>query len=180
MNGTTLTLLTGGISPNFVDADAVLADQSFTLTTPWIASLVASPLAWLIVTLTTRHRARMKADVDLARRRRARRRAHARIKQAVSGKEPSRQLRALAEAMTGYLSDRFGLGSSTLTPGEVRSLLATSGLEEGTAAKIVDFLEECDAVSYAPTETGKLPAAEVRRRRVNVRGWIKRIEGDTR
>ncbi|UCC31338.1 MAG: BatD family protein [Phycisphaerales bacterium] len=176
-NGTTLTVLTGGISPNFIDPDAVLANQSFTVTGPWAGSLVVSPLVWLIVTLTTRHRARLKADVNFARRRRARRDAHGRVRRALRHKEPAQQMYGLAEAVTGYLSDRFGLPPATLTPGEVRSLLAAHGLEGTTAIEIVDFLETCDALRYAPSAVGNLSAAQAAGR---VRGWIKRIEGGTR
>jgi len=175
--GTTLTVLTGGISPNFIDPDAVLANHSFTLTGPWVASVVVSPLVWLVVTLTTRYRARLKADVSFARRRRARRDAHARVQRALRHKEPAQQLYGLAEAVTGYLSDRFALPPATLTPGEVRSLLATHGLEDTTAAEIVAFLETCDAVRYAPSAVGNLSASQAAGR---VRGWIKLIEGGTR
>ena len=170
-------MLTGGIQPNFVDTDAVLANQSFALTTPWIASLVASPLVWLVVALTTWHRARLRADIGYARRRRARRDAHARANRALHNSDPAAQLHGLAEALTHYLSDRFDLPSSTLTPDEVRSVLATRGVEDGTVTTIVQFLESCDAARFAPGAIGDTLASHAAR---NVRRWIKRIEGGTR
>ncbi len=173
-NGTTLTVLAGGIQPNFVDANAVLANQSLTLTGPWIASLVASPLVWLIVTLTTRHRARLKFDISYARRRRAHRDAHARIRRALRSGEPALQMHGLAEALTDYLSNRFDLPSTTLTPGEARELLNTYGIEEGATSDIVEFLETCDAVRYAPSAIGNLSGSKAAH---NVRGWIRQIEG---
>ncbi len=170
---TSLTVLTGGISPNFIQTGAVLADQSFALTRPWIASLVLSPLAWLIVSLTTRHRARLRADENFARRRRARREARAGINRALRNGDPAQQLHGLAESMTGYLSDRFGLGPGTLTPGEVRTLLTTHGIQESTATAIVDFLQTCDAAFYAPGALGTLSVPQAA---AKVSGWIKRIE----
>lgn len=79
--------------------------------------------------------------------------------------------------MTGYLSDRFGLPPGTLTPDEVRSLLAAHGIEETTTAQIVGFLDACDAVCYAPGAMGTPSAAEAA---AKVRGWIKRIDERTR
>lgn len=170
---TSLTVLSGGISPNFIRPGAVLADQSFALTGSWIASLVLSPLAWLIVSVTARHRARLRADETFARRRRARREARAGISRALSNGDPAQQLHGLAESMTGYLSDRFGLGPGTLTPGEVRTLLTTHGIQESTAEAIVDFLQTCDAVLYAP---GAMRTLSVPQAAAKVSGWIKRIE----
>lgn len=184
---TALTLLTGGISPNFTDPDRVLADQSFTFTWPWIASLVVSPLAWLASTLTFRHRKRLRADAGYARRKRARAEAHRRITHALRNGEAGASLRGLASALTGYVADRYGLGTGTLTPAEVRSLLTENGLDQETANEIVEFLEVCDAAHYTPEATTRAagfsprggprrlePAARLTATRV--RHWIKRIE----
>ena len=175
--GTTLTVLAGGISPNFTDAGLVLADQSFVLSAPWIASLIASPLAWLVVALVTRHRARLRADVGFARRRRAKRAANGRISRALSNSEPVKQMHGLAEAMTGYLCDRFRLPPGTLTPGDARSLLSTRGIDQRTADGIVDLLETCDAMRYAPGMVNSLSAPQSA---AAIRGWIRDIEKVTR
>jgi hypothetical protein len=168
-----LTVLTGGISPNYIDADAVLAHQSFKLTAPWVASLVISPLAWLVVTLTARHRARLKGDLSYARRRRARRNARARISRALKDGKHARQWDELAQSITGYLSDRFGLGRGTLTPEEVKSLLESRGIEDGTVSRIVGFLQTCDAARYAPGAFGALSIPQAAKM---ISGWIDRIE----
>ena len=175
--GSTLTVLTGGISPNFVDIDALLAYQAFSLTLPWMAALVVSPLVWLFVTLTTRHRARLRTDVRFARRRRARRLALIRINHALRNGEPTQQLRGLADALTEYLSDRFDHPAATLTSNEVRSLLALQDTDGSMAAEIVAFLESCDAVRYAAGATGRQPALKAA---ADVRAWIKRIERGSR
>lgn len=174
--GSTLTLLRGGILPNFVDADSVLANQTFSLTLPWIVILVVSPLTWLIVTLTTRHRVRLRTDVRFARRRRARRVAHARISQALRNGDPVQQWHELAGALTGYISDRFNHPADTLTSHEARSLLATNKVGESTTTDVAAFLETSDTVRYAAGVDGEPPASAAA---AGVRRWIERIEKDT-
>ena len=173
--GTALTVLTGGISPNYVDAEAVLANQVFTFTPSWIASLIASPLVWLIVTAAARHRARLRTDTGLARRRRARRRALTRIGQALRRDRAEHQVNGLAETLRGYVADRFGLPGGTLTPGDVKTLLTENGIDATVAAAISDFLEKCDAVRYA---SGTLDALTPSDAADEVRRWIKRLEGE--
>ncbi len=172
-NLTTLTLLSGGISPNFLDAKDVLADQAFRWTTPWAASLIASPLAWLVVALTSRHRARMKADVNYARRRRAGRAARAALRKARMRAQPTEQLHELSEVLTGYLADRFGFTRGALTPHEVRSLLARNGLDPSVAAKIAGFLESCEVARFAPGVSEELSTARAAK---TVLQWIHALE----
>jgi len=166
-------VLTGGISPNSVDADLALADPSFTLTGPWIGALVVPPLAWVVVAVVMRHRARLVSDTHFARRRRARREARARIRCALRHGDPVRQVHGLADSLTGYICDRFDLPSGTLTPAEVRSHLIFNKVEVATAREIMDFLEVCDAARYAPDTIGdlsRLQAAE------SVDRWIRQID----
>lgn len=175
-NGTKLTVLTGGIQPNFVDPDAVLAHQSFTLTGPWIASLVCSPLVWLFVALATWHRARLREDRGFARRRRARREARAAIDRAASRGDTGARMHGLSEAFTRYLSDRFDLPSTTLTPAEVHGLLVRKGLDDAVVRDVVRFLDACDAARYAP---GAIEDLSVSQATAKVRAWIRLIEGGT-
>ena len=171
---TKLTVLTGGIAPNFADADIVLADQSFTLTTPWLVSLIVSPAAWLVITLVSRHRMRLRQDADLARRGRARRGAYGRIKQAMRNGHPPQQISALADAVTQYVSDRYGLGTGTLTPKEVKNFLECGGADGTLVNEVVTFLESCDTVRYTP---GAAETPSPTRAVANVRRWINQIEG---
>ena len=170
---TRLTLLSGGISPNFVNADEVLADHSFKLTTPWLASMIASPFAWLAITLMASHRARIRSDGSFARRRRASSQARKRINHAVRSGDVPQQMSALAGAITHYVSDRYGLGAGTLTADDVNAVLRSSGVDEGLVAEIVKFLESCDAVRYTPGAIGSMsPDVAV----ANARRWLARLE----
>lgn len=174
---TRLTLLSGGISPNFVDADAVLADHSFKLTTPWLASMIASPFVWLAITLMASHRERIRSDGSFARRRRASTQARKRINHAVRSGDVPQQMSALAGAITHYVSDRYGLGAGTLTADDVDVVLRSNGVDEALVTEMVRFLEACDAVRYTPGAIGSMsPDVAV----ANTRRWLARLERSKR
>ena len=170
---TTLTLLSGGISPNHVDPDAILADQSFSLTGGSVSLLIAGPLAWLVVTLVSNRRARLRSDAGLARRRRARRTAKVRIARALKDGDAQCQLQGLALALTDYLADRLDLPPARATPTEVRDVLSLHGTDETIVREIVEFLDACDAARYAPPgENSSVPQLAADR----IKGWIAAIE----
>ena len=172
-NTTELRVLMGGISPNYADANAVLANQTFALTTPWLVSMIAAPLSWLVILGVTTRRRRLREDVSWARQRGARRRALAHIRKALPNSDAAQQQRELASAITGYLSDRFNLSSSTLTPIEVATLLESHGVEAGVCDQIVSFLESCDAAQYAPGTDGEWSGPEAA---AELKNWVKHLE----
>ena len=176
-NGAALKVVHGGISPNYVDPELVLADMSLRLSTPaTAAALTAPPLLCLTMTLIVRHRSRLKGDVRYARRRRARRHAQGLIDRALRDGDPARQLTELSHAMTSYLADRFCLPPGAVTPDEVRTQLVTSGTDAATADRIAGFLENCDAARYAPGSVGTWSPVQTA---AEVRDWIARIERST-
>lgn len=176
-NGAKLKIVHGGISPNYVDPELVLADASVGFSTHvTIAALALPPLLCLTMTLTVRHRSRLKGDIRYARRRRARRHAQALIDRALRNGNPAQQLSALSQALTSYLADRFCLPPGALTPAEVRTLLTTSGADAATSEQIARFLENCDASRYAPGAIGTPSSSQAA---TNVREWIERIERST-
>jgi len=126
------------------------------------------------MTLLTRHRARMQADVRFARRRRARRTAYDRLNKTLNSTDPAARADGFAEVVTGYLSDHFGLPSRNLTPAEVRSLASVNGFDANLAEEIAAFLERCDAVRYAPSDAENGSSGQTGDR---VKAWIDRIEG---
>lgn len=172
-NGETLTLLTGGISPNYVDPTAVLASQVFVFSSVWSTALLFPPLFWLGATIIAWRRERFRADSGLARRRRAVRNAQPLIQSALHGSDATERWASLAAAMTGYLADRFNLPPGTLTPDDARSLLESHTVETQLAHELVSFLTAADAARYAPSE---LDNAAVRQATEDVRRWIKQLE----
>ncbi len=168
----------GGISPNYVDPSLVLVDASFGFSTPaTVASLVLPPLLCLTMTLTLRHRSRLKGDIRYARRRGAKRQAQDLIDRALRDGDSVTQISALSHAMRSYVANRFCLPPGALTPSEVRTLLTTSGMEAAAADQIAQFLENCDAARYAPGAIGTLSTSQTA---ANVREWIVRIERSAR
>jgi len=173
-----LTVVQGGISPNYVNPGLVLVSTSVGLSTPQtVAVLALPPLLCLSLTLTVRHRSRLKEDVGYARRRRAKRNARALIDRALRDGDPARQLTELSHAVTRYLADHFCLPPGAMTPDEVRTLLAAHGADAVTADQIARFLETGDAARYAPGAMGALSPREAA---AQVREWIERVERSTR
>ena len=172
-NGETLTILTGGISPNYVDPVAVLASQVFVFSRVWSAALLFPPLFWLGATIIAWRSERFRADSGLARRRRAVRNAQPLIRSALHGSDATERWASLAEAMTGYLADRFNLPPGTLTPDDTRTLLESHAVEPQLARDLVSFLTTADAARYAPSV---LDNTAVRQATEDVRRWIRQLE----
>lgn len=171
---TTLTLLTGGISPNYIDPDAVLSSQSASWGVPWgLSALALPPLLCLIVARTAQHRTRLKADTGYARRRHARRRALAAVKKALARGSGSAPRADLVVAMTHYLADHFNLPPGELTASDVRGVLSLNGVDAETVEEISRFLEAGEAMRYRP---GVTDPSSSERKAADVRRWIRRIE----
>jgi hypothetical protein len=171
---TKLTVLRGGISPNYVDTDGLLANQVFSLPMPVISGILAAPpLAWLVTLFTVRRRLRLRSDVSYARRRKAMAEGRAGLQRAMRAHDPREQLAGVGEAVTTYLAHRFDLPPGAITPGEARSLLVERLHDEPTADELAGFLSDCDALRYAPGVAAKyVPAVAAKR----AREWFSRIE----
>ena len=176
-NGTTLRVLSGGISPNYTGADLVLAHQTFLLTPGWIATLIAPPLMWLVTTLGMRRRERLKNDIGLARRQRAARTAHRALPTALGDGPEDEAWTALARVLTNYLADRFDLPPGEITPQDARVLLDQRVADDSLTVEVVGFLDACNAVRYAPGAVGELSP---RKAVGKIRHWIRRIERGAR
>jgi len=176
-NGTdhkpSLTLLKGGISPNYVDPALVLADQSVSFGPSWTAALIVPPLAWIAVAGWSRRRDKLRADSGLARRRRAQGRASSRLREAQQHSDPASQWGFLADALTGFLSDHFNMRQESLTPTETEALLRKKGVEPALIRELISFLETADAAQYAPN---MLNAASTGQTAQNIQRWIKVLE----
>ncbi len=171
---TTLTLLSGGIMPNYVDPDAVLTDHSMTVRNTWVAvALALPPLLCLGVTLGARRHNRMRSDVGFARASKAATSANRAIKRSLALATPTDQLRGLAQALGGYISDRFNVGQGQLTPAECREVLHERGFDDATIKPMTSFLEQCDALRYAPAAAESISPGEAAN---DVRQWLRVLE----
>jgi hypothetical protein len=173
-SGTALTLLSGGISPNYVDPQRALAKQAFSMGPVTTAGVLAlPPVLSLVVTLVTRRRTRLRIDPSFARRHAAGRTARIRIGETLKDSDPARQMDGLAGAMTGFLSDHFGLPPGELTPSDIRALLRDRAADSPIVDEVAGFLETCDVFRFAPGATDGLSSEEAAAR---VRRWIAEIE----
>lgn len=169
-----LTVVAGGISPIAVDAEAVLADHSVLTSTPWAAGILgAPPLMYSIAALVARHRSRIRSDPSFARRRGAAGRARARVSAAGRDVDRAAQWSSIADAVRGYLSERFNLAGGALTPDDVRTLLDSKSVDNGVSKQIVEFLETADSVRYAP---GAASTDSLERLRASMDRWLDHLE----
>lgn len=145
-----LTVLTGGISPNAVDPDRVLANQAFAPTSVHAVIFSAPPLAYLAIFLFVRRRQHLRLNAGAARRRAALKAAHVRLEHSRRMREPAEQMMMLAQAIGAYVSDRFNLPALALTPAEVREVLTRRGVHPDLVDALTAFLERADALRYAP------------------------------
>ena len=169
-----LTLVRGGLSPNYVDPELLLANQTFEFGKgPLLATVVAPPMIWFLALLSARRRAKYRGDAGLARRRRAVRASTRLVSRALNEETAQSQLSGLAQAMTLYLSHRFDLPPGALTPSEAGELIRVRADDPATADQVAGFLAQCDAVRFAPSDGSGVSPREAA---IKVRRWIQKIE----
>lgn len=173
-DATSLTLVSGGIMPNYVDPDVVLANHTLPVRGAWtLAVLVLPPVLCLGVTLGAKRRERMRSDIGFSRASKAAAGANRAIRQALALGSPPDQLAGLAHALGAYVSDRFNVGHGQLTPVECREILRRHGFDDATTDPMIDFLERCDALRYAP---GTAPTMAPQEAADNLRRWLRVLE----
>lgn len=132
-------------------------------------SLLGPPLGCWLWCLWWRYRHPDAARVRRRQQSRAARLALARLDRAErqAGKDRAEKI---AEALAGYLSDRWGLPSREPTPIEVCAWLTKQGIEEARAEELAQLLRDCAAWRFGPQGAeSKAIASEVRR-------WIMSME----
>ncbi len=112
----------------------------------WLFLLPIPALAYLGMWWWERQRERLGRDVGLRRRLRAARHARAALKRARTIQGTERASKA-AEAVRGYVADRFNLPTAGLLPEDIAASMR--GVEIDSAA-LLAFLDRCDAARYAP------------------------------
>ncbi len=110
-----------------------------------------------------RHRRRLEQDLGFARGVRSGREAGRRLKKA-------RQLLAspdaaffteTADALRGYVADRFNRAAAGLTLEEIRALLVGRQQRPELIERVVQLLENCDMARYAPAAAASLDRARL-------------------
>ena len=125
--------------------------------TPLFALLLALPLAADAGTLlVARRRTTSRASARVRRERRARSVARKRLKEARRRVAPSTSrafYAAVAQALAGYVGDKFDAAGAGLTHQRIEELLAEHGASEEMRAAFHRCLEACDYARFAPTSS---------------------------
>lgn len=169
-----LTVLTGGISPNYIDPDDVLVKQAFVPGAAHALAFAAPPIVYLALFLMVRRRERLRSDTGGTRRRKALKSALLAIQMASRVQDPAEQMRSIARTVADFVSDRFNLASQALTPAEVREVLTAYGVRDELVHEVVAFLDQADALRYAGHADAAIPGAPER-----VRGWLTELDRQT-
>lgn len=168
-----LTVLTGGLSPNYADPSSLLVGQS--LPGAGVFALVGGvpPILFAAAALISRRRHRLERDPGYARRRRAAAAARAALAKARRETDTSRRLQLTARAIAGYIADRLDLPGESLTLTEAAESLDRLNLPPDLHASVVEFLNSGETLRYAPVDVADPRLADVRR----VESWITQMEG---
>jgi hypothetical protein len=145
-----------GIEGNYVDAEALLAQHGLR-PTPAVAAVVGGcPVIYAACALLLHRRRKLESDSALRRRRGARRRALRAIDRAAgrsdadtSDTDPSAGVPgALADALLGYIADRFDLPAGALTRQEAIARLEQAGAPTDLVQQVNDVLADCEAAQF--------------------------------
>ncbi|MCA9289828.1 MAG: BatD family protein, partial [Phycisphaerales bacterium] len=153
-----LTAVAAGILAN--DTGPALLVEGSRTTVPWWfwIALVAPPLAFVGGVSRAAVRRRSAANVDAARRRSARRRAHGALRDADAA--------AIGQIVRRYVGDRSGLPGDTLTTADVVSHARARAIDEETVTALADLLATCDASVYGGTAIDAAPDLAARARSI--------------
>jgi len=143
----------------------------------WYYLLLAVPVV-VNVGLLIQQRERKKAlsDVTLARSRKARRHALARLASAgkVGRSDQRRFYDEAAAALSGYLGDKFGLPEIALASDQLERTLSEKAVSEETIRQVIGCLQECDFGRFVSASDSPEKNRDLTRR---IRAIIAALEG---
>jgi hypothetical protein len=116
----------------------------------------AGALALVAGALAGRHRRRLERDRGYARRTRSSRLVRQRLKHATQllGRgRPVEFYAALAQAMTGFVGDRFNIEAGAMTRDQLRAELETRGVQAAGLTRLMALVGQCDIARFSPGMT---------------------------
>ena len=133
-----------------------LGDQGEVLfRSTWYLLLHVLPVAAVLATVLYRsHAHRLRHDIGFARRRRAKRIAFKllrRSREQIEQGALDQAFTGVSNALYGYIADKCDLPTAGLTSPRIVELLRERGVDEETAALVMDGLDACDLARFAPT-----------------------------
>lgn len=128
---------------------------------------IGSNLYWLIyillgailigIIIIYRRNIRLRADVSGRKLAKAGRTATRRLKKAAALMKAGKSeefYASVASALWGYISDKLQIAPSQLTRENVAGKLADYGVDDATAAKVMDVLDSCEMARFTPMGSG--------------------------
>jgi hypothetical protein len=152
----------GAIRPIHARPLSTSAGLSYLRSGAFTATVIVPPLAWAVVLLFGRARARLSADEQRTRRRRLRSMARKRLREAEAHRVAGRVAPFYGEidrVLRDALGERLGTPVAGLQLGELRELLTARGLGVQETAAVVGALETCDEARFAPGAGAADPSA---------------------
>ena len=137
-----------GIFGNYAFEDALTSQTRHPV---WFLLFLFPPLFYLIVLITVRRQRRLNNDQALARTRGAKRKSSRRLKKAKNliSVESSLFLKELNQALSGFVSDKFNLGSGEVTAFDIKQLVLKQNLSEQLSHDLVDHFERFDRLRFS-------------------------------
>ncbi len=150
-----LTRLSRGIEANYTDVDDLLAQQRFQPDGTVAAIAAGAPLVYFACALGMRRRRRLLHDVSGRRRRNARKSALAHLRQGQD--DPA----VAAQALLGYIADRWDLPAGGLTRAEAVGRLQSARIDPEIVQQTDDLLCACEAAEFGGAATAGALAPQV-------------------
>ena len=94
-------------------------------------------------------------NADLAKMRKARKMAYKRLKTArihLKSNKTSEFYTSISGALNGYISDKLNIDIAELTKENIRTNLLSKSVHEETINKLIETLDNCDFIRYAPSQ----------------------------
>jgi len=142
-----------GLSANYYGPQ-VLIDQSFSLlsavVSPGYAAIWSIPLVALVASAVARLAGRTCPESVARKRRRQAAPVALRRLKTVASVPPRERPAKLLEALKGYIGDRFGRVTASLTADDCRDAVAQALHDDDLACRCRDLIAACEADRYAP------------------------------
>ncbi len=144
----------GGIFANHSSLESLRATR-FSLR-QWGSVWAAMIVGYVVLSAGIKRQQRLHADPSHVRRKTARSRAAAAIRQLNFDSDAKTTLAAINGAVAGLIADFTGKSQAGMTPVDAVSHLAKVGIDEDLQQQVRQFMDQCDAARYGANE--KSPA----------------------
>lgn len=121
----------------------------------WLAYAVAL-LALVVIVLVYRRQIRLNADITGRKLARAGRVANKRLREArgfMNSKQNGKFYESLAKALWGYISDKLSIPPSQLMRDNIAEKLEAYGLDNASAASVIEVLDLCEMARFTPVHS---------------------------